>query len=132
MEPLKNTTDDPRIRLLNRLYAKKRKELKEREKLKVAVSNFFFLRSLDLHLTFSPSLHFDMNLHNKSNACHLLNIKLIGRVCWDYTYLTLHLFQNVESEEECVDERSVDDLLQFINGGERGIIGYCFYCTLYA
>lgn len=37
LEPLKNTTDDPRIRLLNRLYAKKRKELKEREKLKVAM-----------------------------------------------------------------------------------------------
>ncbi|KAL0720662.1 hypothetical protein Bca4012_035261 [Brassica carinata] len=34
LEPLKNTMDDPRIRLLNRLYAKKRKELKEREKLK--------------------------------------------------------------------------------------------------
>lgn len=34
LEPLKNTTDDPRIRLLNRLYAKKRKELQEREKLK--------------------------------------------------------------------------------------------------
>ncbi|KAJ4728269.1 SKP1-like protein 21 [Melia azedarach] len=60
LEPLKNTTDDPRIRLLNRLYAKKRKELKEREKLK-----------------------------------------------------------NVEVEEERVDERSVDDLLSFINGKER-------------
>lgn len=35
LEPLKNTTDDPRIRLLNRLYAKKRKELKERENKKV-------------------------------------------------------------------------------------------------
>ena len=35
LEPLKNITDDPRIRLLNRLYAKKRKELKERERLKV-------------------------------------------------------------------------------------------------
>ncbi|THG01332.1 hypothetical protein TEA_027224 [Camellia sinensis var. sinensis] len=34
LEPLKNMTDDPRIRLLNRLYAKKRKELKERERLK--------------------------------------------------------------------------------------------------
>ncbi|CAN1308896.1 SKP1-like protein 21 [Linum perenne] len=34
LEPLKNTTDDPRIRLLNRLYAKKRKELKERQKQK--------------------------------------------------------------------------------------------------
>ncbi|KAK9035868.1 hypothetical protein V6N11_077893 [Hibiscus sabdariffa] len=57
LEPLKNTTDDPRIRLLNRLYAKKRKELKERQKLK-----------------------------------------------------------NVEVEEERVDDRSVDDLLSFING----------------
>ena len=35
LEPLKNITDDPRIRLLNRLYARKRKELKERERLKV-------------------------------------------------------------------------------------------------
>ncbi|XP_057952827.1 SKP1-like protein 21 isoform X2 [Malania oleifera] len=59
LEPLKNTTDDPRIRLLNRLYARKRKELKEREKLK-----------------------------------------------------------NVEVEEERVDNRSVDDLLSFINGGD--------------
>lgn len=40
LEPLKNTTDDPRIRLLNRLYAKKRKELKERERLKVLQSHF--------------------------------------------------------------------------------------------
>ncbi|KAH1199757.1 SKP1-like protein 21 [Glycine max] len=59
LEPLKNTTDDPRIRLLNRLYAKKRKELRERERLK-----------------------------------------------------------NVEVEEEHVDERSVDDLLSFINGND--------------
>ncbi|KAJ6843102.1 SKP1-like protein 21 isoform X2 [Iris pallida] len=57
LEPLKNTTDDPRIRLLNRLYAKKRKELQERQKLK-----------------------------------------------------------DVEIEEVRVDERSVDDLLSFING----------------
>ena len=35
LEPLRNITDDPRIRLLNRLYARKRKELKDREKLKV-------------------------------------------------------------------------------------------------
>ncbi|KAH7286304.1 hypothetical protein KP509_32G000100 [Ceratopteris richardii] len=34
LEPLRNTTDDPRIRLLNRLYAKTRKELQEKEKLK--------------------------------------------------------------------------------------------------
>lgn len=59
--PLKNTMDDPGIRLLNRLNAKKRKELKEGERL-----------------------------------------------------------QNVEVEEH-VDERSVDDLVSFINGG--GLIG---------
>ncbi|KAI3851611.1 hypothetical protein MKW92_000937, partial [Papaver armeniacum] len=58
LEPLRNTADDPRIRLLNRLYARKRKELKEKEKQKTA-----------------------------------------------------------EVEEERVDERSVDDLLSFINGG---------------
>ncbi|KAL9303974.1 hypothetical protein ACSQ67_021237 [Phaseolus vulgaris] len=57
LEPLRNITADPRIRLLNRLYAKKRKELRERERLK-----------------------------------------------------------NVEVEEEHVDDRSVDDLLSFING----------------
>ncbi|KAL3524294.1 hypothetical protein ACH5RR_017128 [Cinchona calisaya] len=34
LEPLRNLTDDPRIRLLNRLYARKRKELREREKIK--------------------------------------------------------------------------------------------------
>ncbi|KAI8007406.1 SKP1-like protein 21 [Camellia lanceoleosa] len=62
LEPLRNITDDPRIRLLNRLYARKRKELKERERLK-----------------------------------------------------------NVEVEEECVDERSVDELLSFINGGNGGV-----------
>lgn len=31
------------------------------------------------------------------------------------------IFQNVEVEEEHVDERSVDDLLSFINGGNGGI-----------
>lgn len=60
LEPLKNVTDDPRIRLLNRLYARKRKELKEREEKK-----------------------------------------------------------NIEVEEEHVDDRSVDDLLSFINGKEK-------------
>lgn len=59
LEPLKNTTDDPRIRLLNRLYARKRKELKERAKLK-----------------------------------------------------------NVEAEVGHADDRSVEDLLTFINGGD--------------
>ncbi|XP_054784229.1 SKP1-like protein 21 [Prosopis cineraria] len=64
LEPLKNTTDDPRIRLLNRLYAKKRKELRERERLK--------------------------------------NVELED-----------------EHADEHVDERSVDDLLSFINGNDR-------------
>ncbi|CAJ1950151.1 unnamed protein product [Sphenostylis stenocarpa] len=58
LEPLRNITADPRIRLLNRLYAKKRKELKERERSK-----------------------------------------------------------NSEVEEH-VDDRSVDDLLSFINGND--------------
>lgn len=60
LEPLRNMTDDPRIRLLNRLYAKRRKELKEREKFKTA-----------------------------------------------------------EAEEMHVDDRSVDDLLSFINGSDE-------------
>ncbi|KAK4483477.1 hypothetical protein RD792_010669 [Penstemon davidsonii] len=60
LEPIKNTMDDPRIRLLNRLYARKRKELKEREKSKI-----------------------------------------------------------VDVEEEHADERSVDDLLSYINGGNE-------------
>ncbi|KAL1546405.1 SKP1-like protein 21 [Salvia divinorum] len=60
LEPIKNTMDDPRIRLLNRLYARKRKELKERERLK-----------------------------------------------------------NIEVEEDQVDDRSVDDLLSFINGANE-------------
>lgn len=30
------------------------------------------------------------------------------------------MFQNVETEEERVDDRSVEDLLSFINGGNGG------------
>lgn len=41
LEPLRNITDDPRIRLLNRLYARKRRELREREQIKVL--NFIYL-----------------------------------------------------------------------------------------
>jgi S-phase kinase-associated protein 1 len=33
LEPLKNVTDDPRIRLLNRLYAKKRRDLADKRAL---------------------------------------------------------------------------------------------------
>lgn len=36
--------------------------------------------------------------------------------------LFIYIFQNVEVEEQQrVDERSVDDLLSFINGGDGGI-----------
>ncbi|GAA0185111.1 ubiquitin-protein ligase [Lithospermum erythrorhizon] len=59
LEPLRNFTDDPRIRLLNRLYARKRNELHDRHKLKCA---------------------------------------------------------EIEHDQR-VDDRSVDDLLSFINGG---------------
>ncbi|KAI0489307.1 hypothetical protein KFK09_029149 [Dendrobium nobile] len=59
LEPLRNATNDPRIRLLNRLYAKKRKELKERQRMK-----------------------------------------------------------DDEAEDQHADERSVDELLSFINGGD--------------
>ncbi|XP_055830334.1 SKP1-like protein 21 isoform X2 [Solanum dulcamara] len=69
LEPLRNMTDDPRIRLLNRLYARKRKELKEREKLK--------------NVEVEEEQHVDVSLKKK---------------------------------EQHVDERSVDDLLSFING----------------
>lgn len=65
LEPLRIRTDDPRIRLLNRLYARKRKELKVREKSKC-------------------------------------------------------MLENGEIEEERVDDdRSVDDLLLFINSGDE-------------
>ncbi|RDX84127.1 SKP1-like protein 21, partial [Mucuna pruriens] len=73
LEPLKNINDDPRIRLLNRLYAKKRKELKESKRLKVPECCFFYF----YHIT------------------------------------------NVEVEKEHVDERTVDDLMSFINGNDE-------------
>ncbi|MFS8013612.1 putative S-phase kinase-associated protein [Helianthus anomalus] len=60
LEPIKIKTDDSRVRLLNRLYARKRKQLKAREKSK-----------------------------------------------------------DVEVEEERVEDRSVDDLLSFINSGDE-------------
>ncbi|KAL8248014.1 hypothetical protein R6Q59_009230 [Mikania micrantha] len=60
LEPIKFKTDDSRVRLLNRLYARKRNQLKAREKSK-----------------------------------------------------------NVEAEEEHVEDRTVDDLLLFINSGHE-------------
>lgn len=46
LEPIKNTMDDPRIRLLNRLYARKRKELKERNRLKVITTLILHFRGI--------------------------------------------------------------------------------------
>jgi hypothetical protein len=68
LEPLKNITDDPRIRLLNRLYAKKRKELKERERIKVTMSFYIFsfsflpssyiiLNCIPTYMAFQPDAH---------------------------------------------------------------------------
>jgi S-phase kinase-associated protein 1 len=54
LEPLKNATDDPRIRLLNRLYAKKRKELQEKEKQKV---QYYFVKR-DIKFATLPELLF--------------------------------------------------------------------------
>lgn len=42
----------------------------------------------------------------------------------------VHEFQNVEVEEEHVDERSVDDLLSFINGEDGGNLYECFHKIL--
>lgn len=58
LEPLRNITDDPRIRLLNRLYAKKRKELKERQQLRViAFFPFYFIVSINVDVNcFSDAL----------------------------------------------------------------------------
>jgi hypothetical protein len=41
------------------------------------------------------------------------------------------MFQNVEVEEEHVDERSVDDLLSFINGNDRGILSVSVLIFVY-
>ena len=44
-------------------------------------------------------------------------------MCQPFVTMTLNkfcMFQNVEVEEEHVDERSVDDLLSFINGADGG------------
>lgn len=34
------------------------------------------------------------------------------------------MFQNVEVDEELVDDRSVDDLLSFINGDDGGMLKF--------
>lgn len=39
------------------------------------------------------------------------------------------MFQNVEAEEDRVDDRSVDDLLSFINGGNGGMHKCWLNCT---
>ncbi|KAL5132820.1 SKP1-like protein 21 [Glycine soja] len=109
LEPLRNITADPRIRLLNRLYAKKRKELKERERLKVlilvVIYCFGFGRTIFLLLLpklSNTSKHLIRCFYSKDAP------PTIDKTGAD----------NVEVEEEHVDERSVDDLLSFINGND--------------
>jgi S-phase kinase-associated protein 1 len=92
LEPLKNINDDPTIRLLNRLYAKKRKELQERQKLKVFLLIYYVLCSM----------------------IYLYFIRLFVLVLC--LFLRFTLFQDVQTQEEQKDERSVDELLCFING----------------
>ena len=62
-----------------------------------------------------------MNLHFKCVEqlcpCTIKFIKLYTEVDENWA---CHMFQNVEAEEERVDDRSVDDLLSFINGGNEG------------
>lgn len=67
-------TDDPRIRLLNRLYARKRKELKEREKLKVLCDlalalvyyTIGYLMLIDALLCMHSDLRYSLNGKNTS------------------------------------------------------------------
>lgn len=117
LEPLKNTMDDPRIRLLNRLYARKRKELKERERLKVP--NFIFCFIFNPSVVFAYSIVYSVHVVFKSLLC------CVDLILTKFSFI---LFQNVEVEEEQVDQRSVDDLLSFINGANEGI-QYCSYHT---
>ena len=42
----------------------------------------------------------------------------------------IYMLQNVEVEEERVDERSVEDLLTFINGGDGGTCEKCFSSSI--
>lgn len=46
--------------------------------------------------------------------------KLLVRLCCDYSKM-FHVIQDVEVEEEPKDERSVEDLLSFINGADGGM-----------
>lgn len=51
-------------------------------------------------------------------------------ICIDEDYI-FNVFQKIEVEEEHVDERSVEDLLTYINGGDRGTAGVpCFYAKI--
>jgi S-phase kinase-associated protein 1 len=108
LEPLKNINDDPRIRLLNRLYAKKRKELQERhqrQKLKVTMTDCTCLCSA----AFSDFTQWC--------SWFLLNLKFT-------------VFQGVQVQKEQKDERSLDELLCFINGdGGITTVSYIDYMT---
>eukprot|EP00267_Zea_mays_P054010 XP_020407214.1 uncharacterized protein LOC100304273 isoform X5 [Zea mays] len=71
LEPLKNVNDDPTIRLLNRLYAKKRKELQERQKLKdVQTQEQKDERSLDELLCFINGHGGTQDYYSGLFVCH--------------------------------------------------------------
>jgi len=57
---------------------------------------------------------------NVSIILILIYDKLLVRVYCDHTKM-FDVFQDVEVEEEPKDERSVEDLLSFINGADGGM-----------
>ena len=61
----------------------------------------------------------------------MLNLKYLYLNVCTYCKCVFLVFQNVEVEEERVDERSVDDLLSFINGEDGGVCGQWFYFILF-
>lgn len=92
LEPIKNTMDDPRIRLLNRLYARKRKELKERERLKVITSLFLQydvlppLILLGFYTQWTVMFRFDKLLESGYSVCDTWDWDSGFNVfleCWD-------------------------------------------------
>ncbi|PNY08194.1 SKP1-like protein 21-like [Trifolium pratense] len=121
LEPLRNITDDPRIRLLNRLYAKKRKELKERERIKVLkyLQPHPFLLIFAGLVVIPNNTGADAFLHHLCASVFAGNYSQCGFLPYPPLVFSAGAQWNVEVEEEHVDERSVDDLLSFINGNDR-------------
>uniref|UniRef100_A0AB38Z7S2 SKP1 family n=1 Tax=Paeonia suffruticosa TaxID=45171 RepID=A0AB38Z7S2_PAESU len=93
LEPMKNTTNDPQIRLLNRLNAKKRKQLKEREKLKnVDVEESVDDHSVDDRSEDPRASYKKVGALLRSEQAHLL-MRWVPR-CTGFDDLTPHLPDN--------------------------------------